>query len=146
MVQSCFEFRRVRIVVLVVRILHKIKLCSGDTELRETTTKSSVRPTLTINGSVLLRISSSMHRSSRCAHSPQIQIAKWGYSAARKNNKDGPSTDFYIVLWTSTRELRKISCIPFLQWEYLPVREENKDGPSTDIYSSFFICALDSNQ
>ncbi|KAL2744822.1 hypothetical protein V1477_007364 [Vespula maculifrons] len=72
-----------------------IKLWSGDTELRETTTKSSIRPTLTVIGSVLLRISKITHCSSRSAHSPQIQIAKWGYSAARKNNKDGPSTDSY---------------------------------------------------
>ncbi|KAL2736369.1 hypothetical protein V1477_012878 [Vespula maculifrons] len=40
---------------------HSIKLWSGDTELRETTTKSSVRLTLTIIGSVLLRISKSTH-------------------------------------------------------------------------------------
>nr|KAF7421569.1 hypothetical protein H0235_009405 [Vespula pensylvanica] len=49
-----------------------IKLWSGDTELRETTTKSSVRPILRVNGSVLLRISTSTHRSSRSTHSPQI--------------------------------------------------------------------------
>ncbi|KAF7388773.1 hypothetical protein HZH66_009910 [Vespula vulgaris] len=49
-----------------------IKLWSGDTELHETTTKSSVRPILTINGSVLLRIPTSTHRSSRSTHSLEV--------------------------------------------------------------------------
>ncbi|KAL2736367.1 hypothetical protein V1477_012876, partial [Vespula maculifrons] len=53
-----------------------IKLWSGDTELRETTTKSSVRPTLTVIGSVLLRISKSTHSSSRSTHSPQVITKK----------------------------------------------------------------------
>ncbi|KAL2733270.1 hypothetical protein V1477_014238 [Vespula maculifrons] len=50
----------------------KVKLWSGDTELREMTTKSNVRPILIINGSVLLRISKSTHRSSRGTHSLEI--------------------------------------------------------------------------
>nr|KAF7438511.1 hypothetical protein H0235_000902 [Vespula pensylvanica] len=49
----------------------EIKLWSGDTGLRETTTNSSVRPIVTVNGSVLLRISTSTHRSSCSTHSPQ---------------------------------------------------------------------------
>ncbi|KAF7397213.1 hypothetical protein HZH68_008435 [Vespula germanica] len=47
----------------------KVKLWSGNTGLPEMTTKSSVRPILTINVSVLLRISKSTHRSSRSTHS-----------------------------------------------------------------------------
>ncbi|KAF7399447.1 hypothetical protein HZH68_008039 [Vespula germanica] len=50
----------------------KMKLWSGDTGLPEMTTKSSVRPILTINGSVLLRISKSTHRSSRSTHSLEV--------------------------------------------------------------------------
>ncbi|KAL2741374.1 hypothetical protein V1477_010435 [Vespula maculifrons] len=49
----------------------KIKLWSGDTGLRETTTNSSVRPILTVNGSVLLRISTSTHRNFHSTHSPE---------------------------------------------------------------------------
>ncbi|KAF7389086.1 hypothetical protein HZH66_010223 [Vespula vulgaris] len=71
-----------------------MKLWSGDTGLPEMTTKSSVREILTVNGSVLLRISTSTHRGSPNTRPPQIQIAKWGYSAAINDNKDGPSTDF----------------------------------------------------
>ncbi|KAL2750129.1 uncharacterized protein V1477_001625 [Vespula maculifrons] len=75
MVQSCYGFRRVRIAVLVVRIFWKfreesiMKLRSGDTGFREMTTKSNVRPILIVNGSVLLRISTSTHRSSGSTHS-----------------------------------------------------------------------------
>ncbi|KAL2741375.1 hypothetical protein V1477_010436 [Vespula maculifrons] len=49
----------------------KIKLWSGDTGLHETTTNSSVRPILTVNGSVLLRISTSTHRNFHSTHSPE---------------------------------------------------------------------------
>ncbi|KAL2741271.1 hypothetical protein V1477_010332 [Vespula maculifrons] len=71
MVQSCYEFRRVPSAIFIVHILHKIKLWSGDTELRETTIKSSVRPILTVNGSALLRISTSTDRNFHSTHSPQ---------------------------------------------------------------------------
>ncbi|KAF7392063.1 hypothetical protein HZH68_011606 [Vespula germanica] len=45
-----------------------IKLWSGDTVLPEMTTKSNVRPILLFNCSVLPRISTSTHRSSRSTH------------------------------------------------------------------------------
>ncbi|KAF7404067.1 hypothetical protein HZH68_006861 [Vespula germanica] len=72
----------------------RIKLWSGDTELRETTTNSSVRPILTGNGSHLLRISTNTHRRSRSMHSPQNQIVEWGYWAS-------------IKLWSGDTELRE---------------------------------------
>ncbi|KAF7411507.1 hypothetical protein HZH66_000403 [Vespula vulgaris] len=50
-----------------------MKLWSGDTGLPEMTTKSNVRPILIINGSVLLRISKSTHRSSRSTHPLDIK-------------------------------------------------------------------------
>nr|KAF7397065.1 hypothetical protein H0235_016602 [Vespula pensylvanica] len=50
----------------------EMKLWSGDTGLRETTTKSNVRPILMVNGLVLLRISTSTHRSSRTSHSLEV--------------------------------------------------------------------------
>ncbi|KAL2732438.1 hypothetical protein V1477_014679 [Vespula maculifrons] len=56
----------------------KMKLWSGDTGFPEMTTKSSVRPILIVNGSVLLRILTSTHRSSRSTHSPENQIMKVG--------------------------------------------------------------------
>ncbi|KAL2748596.1 hypothetical protein V1477_003239 [Vespula maculifrons] len=49
-----------------------MKLWSGDTGFREMTTKSNVRPILIVNGSVLLRISTSTHRSSRSTHSLEV--------------------------------------------------------------------------
>nr|XP_050849197.1 uncharacterized protein LOC127063439 isoform X7 [Vespula vulgaris]XP_050849198.1 uncharacterized protein LOC127063439 isoform X8 [Vespula vulgaris] len=82
MAQSRYEFRRVRIVVLVVHIIHKMKLWSGDTGLPEMTTKSSVRPILIVNDSVSLQISTSTHRSSRSTHYPQNEIVEWGYWAS----------------------------------------------------------------
>ncbi|KAL2750125.1 hypothetical protein V1477_001621 [Vespula maculifrons] len=57
----------------------KTKLWSGDSGLPEMTTKSSVRPTLIVNGSVLLRILKSTHRSSRSTHSLENEIVEWGY-------------------------------------------------------------------
>ncbi|KAL2733271.1 LOW QUALITY PROTEIN: hypothetical protein V1477_014239 [Vespula maculifrons] len=75
------------------------------------------RPTAT--GSVLLRISTSTHRSSPTTRSPQIQIAKWGYSAAREENKDGPSTDSYSYKFSCVLDFEegtwKISRRLFLQ-------------------------------
>ncbi|KAL2721629.1 hypothetical protein V1477_020449 [Vespula maculifrons] len=59
-----------------------MKLWSGDTGLPEMTTKSSVRPILIVNGSVLLRISTSTHHSSRSTHYPQNEIVEWGYWAS----------------------------------------------------------------
>ncbi|KAL2748105.1 hypothetical protein V1477_003654 [Vespula maculifrons] len=50
----------------------KTKLWSGDSGLPEMTTKSSVRPILIVNGSVLLRISKSTHRRSRSTHSLEV--------------------------------------------------------------------------
>ncbi|KAL2748600.1 LOW QUALITY PROTEIN: uncharacterized protein V1477_003243 [Vespula maculifrons] len=113
LVQSCFEFRRVRIAVLPVHVLHKFKLRNGDTRMRETTTKTGLRPTLTVTSSVnemeewgysptrddnisaqLLVQSCFEFRRVRIAVLP-IQIAKWGYSDTIENNKDGPSTDPY---------------------------------------------------
>ncbi|KAL2721374.1 hypothetical protein V1477_020194 [Vespula maculifrons] len=101
LVQSCFEFRRVRIAVLSVNILRRIKLWSGDTQLRETTTKSSVRPTLTINGSVLLRISKNTHRSSRSAHSPRYIIITRSFNILYDLFR------FRIKLWSGDTELRE---------------------------------------
>ncbi|KAL2743181.1 hypothetical protein V1477_008670 [Vespula maculifrons] len=65
-----------------------MKLWSGDTGLPETTTKSSVRPILIVNGSVLLRISMSTHRSSRKSNYgggdtfPPMTPIKWTLTAA----------------------------------------------------------------
>ncbi|KAL2724762.1 hypothetical protein V1477_018623 [Vespula maculifrons] len=56
-----------------------MKLWSGDTGFREMTTKSNVRPILIVNGSVLLRISTSTHRSSRSTHSLEV-LEKSQYS------------------------------------------------------------------
>nr|XP_050861949.1 uncharacterized protein LOC127069205 [Vespula vulgaris] len=86
MVQSCYEFRRVHIVVHVVCILWRMKLWSGDSGLPEMTTKSSVRPILIVNGSVLLRISKSTYRSSRSMHSLENEMEEWGYSPTRDDN------------------------------------------------------------
>ncbi|KAL2741373.1 hypothetical protein V1477_010434 [Vespula maculifrons] len=90
--QTCFPFvrRRVHIAVLVVRILHKIKLWSGDTELREKT-NSSVRLILTLTSSVLLRILTSTHRNFHSTHSPQV-ITK---------------NQCKIKLWSGDTELRE---------------------------------------
>nr|KAF7390624.1 hypothetical protein H0235_017786 [Vespula pensylvanica] len=49
-----------------------MKLWNGDSGLPEMTTKSSVRPILIVNGSVLLRTSKSTHRSSRSTHSLEV--------------------------------------------------------------------------
>ncbi|KAL2747047.1 hypothetical protein V1477_005419 [Vespula maculifrons] len=51
-----------------------IKWCSGDTLPPVTTTKSDLRPTLTVTGSKYME--------------------KWGYSPTRNDNKIGPSNDF----------------------------------------------------
>ncbi|KAL2741380.1 hypothetical protein V1477_010441 [Vespula maculifrons] len=74
-----------------------IKLWSGDTGLRETTTNSSVRPILTVNGSVLLRISTSTHRNFHSTHSPE-----WGYSPTRDDNISGPTATVSDLLRIST--------------------------------------------
>ncbi|KAL2732666.1 uncharacterized protein V1477_014907 [Vespula maculifrons] len=53
-VQSCFEFRRVHIGVLVVRVLCKMKWCGGDTFPPVTTTNSDLQSTLPVTSSVSL--------------------------------------------------------------------------------------------
>ncbi|KAF7391438.1 hypothetical protein HZH68_010981 [Vespula germanica] len=99
----------------------RMKLWSGDTGLPEMTTKSRVRPILIVNGLVLLRISTSTHRSSRSTHSleliEKIQCKFKLRSADTRlreiTTKTGLRPTFTItssvVFWTSTRELRK-SC------------------------------------
>nr|KAF7415466.1 hypothetical protein H0235_012058 [Vespula pensylvanica] len=76
--------------------MRRIKLWSGDTGLLEMTTKSSVRPILTVNGSVLLRISTSTHRSSHSTHSPQVITKKSNYGGG---DTFPPTTP---IKWTST--------------------------------------------
>ncbi|KAL2744825.1 hypothetical protein V1477_007367, partial [Vespula maculifrons] len=96
-----FVRRRVHIAVLIGYVSRKITLWSGDTELRETTTKSSVRPTLTIIGSVLLRISSSTHRSSRSTHFPRYIIITRPFKILYDLFR------FRIKLWSGDTELRE---------------------------------------
>ncbi|KAL2732627.1 hypothetical protein V1477_014868, partial [Vespula maculifrons] len=55
------------------------KELTGDTGLPKMTTKSNVRPILIVNSSVLLRISTSTHRSSRSTHSPEVITKKSNY-------------------------------------------------------------------
>ncbi|KAF7388774.1 hypothetical protein HZH66_009911 [Vespula vulgaris] len=61
----------------------RMKLWSGDTEM---TTKSNVRLILMVNGSVLLRISTSTHRSSGSTHSLENEMEEWGYSPTSDDN------------------------------------------------------------
>ncbi|KAL2733000.1 hypothetical protein V1477_015241 [Vespula maculifrons] len=122
-VQSCLEFRRVYIAVLVVRILWKIKLWSRDTGLRETTTTSSVRP-ITVQSclefrrvyiAVLVLLVQSCFEFRRDA----LQFSHGDTRLREGKTKEGLrltlTVTSSVVFWTSTRELRKISCIPFLQ-------------------------------
>ncbi|KAL2745947.1 hypothetical protein V1477_005865 [Vespula maculifrons] len=97
LVHLCFEFRPVHIAVLPVPILRKIKLRSGDTLPPVTTTKSDLRPTLTVTDSVLPSISTSTHRSSRSKRSPQ-----WGYSPTLDDNISGPTVTDSVLLRIST--------------------------------------------
>ncbi|KAL2732794.1 hypothetical protein V1477_015035, partial [Vespula maculifrons] len=94
-----------------------MKLWSGDTGLTETTTKSSVRPILLVNGSVLLRISMSTHRSSRST----IKLWRWGYFPTHDANKidfdscwfsltlnfDEYTSQFSMKLWSGDNRLRE---------------------------------------
>ncbi|KAL2728164.1 hypothetical protein V1477_017440 [Vespula maculifrons] len=81
-----------------------LKLRSGDTQLRGTTTKSLLvqscfgfrRGNLEIFAETI-----------RARINEQNKIAKWGYSASRDDNKVVPLTVIgSVVLWLSTRELR----------------------------------------
>ncbi|KAL2732797.1 LOW QUALITY PROTEIN: uncharacterized protein V1477_015038 [Vespula maculifrons] len=89
-----------------------MKLWSGDTGLPETTTKSSVRPILIVNGSVLLPISTSTHRTSRSTHSLEL-IEK----SQRK----------YIVI---SFTLSIFYTIHFVLWGYSPTHDDNISRPT----------------
>ncbi|KAL2736583.1 LOW QUALITY PROTEIN: uncharacterized protein V1477_013092 [Vespula maculifrons] len=147
LVQSCYEFQRVHIGVLVVRIFWKMKLWSGDTGLRETTTESNVRPILIVNGSVLLRISKSTHCSSRSTHVLEVikksqrkyiiislilsifytiylnEMEEWGYSPTRDDNISAQ------LLVQSCTEFQRIHIGVLVnemeEWGYSPTRDDN---------------------
>ncbi|KAL2750532.1 hypothetical protein V1477_001322 [Vespula maculifrons] len=106
----------------------KRKLWSGDSGLPEMTTKSSVRPTLIVNGSVFLRISKSTHRRSRSTHSLENEIVEWGYSPTRDDNISdsywcnlASNFDEYasqvsqIKLWSGDTQLRETTTKTVLQ-------------------------------
>ncbi|KAL2733162.1 hypothetical protein V1477_014130 [Vespula maculifrons] len=126
-----------------------IKLRSGDTRLQERKTKTSLRRTFTLTSLVLFWTSTRELGKFRGGHSCNVylildEIAKWGYSAARENNKDGPSTDSYneIAKWgySAAGEENKdgpstASYNEIAKWGYSTAGEENKDGPSTASYN-----------
>ncbi|KAL2747050.1 uncharacterized protein V1477_005421 [Vespula maculifrons] len=106
-----------------------IKWCSGDTLPPVTTTKSDLRPTLTVTGSKYME--------------------KWGYSPTRNDNKIGPSNDFDSY-WFSlalnfdeyTSQFSQYAFSAMVQWGYSPTRDDNKIGPSNDFDSYWFSLAL----
>ncbi|KAL2728330.1 LOW QUALITY PROTEIN: uncharacterized protein V1477_017606 [Vespula maculifrons] len=93
---------------------------SGDTRLRETTTKSDLRTTLTVT-------------------------ASWGYSASRDDNKIGPSNDFDSYCFSLPLNFDEYTS-QFSQyafsWGYSASRDDNKIGPSNDFNSYCFSLAL----
>ncbi|KAF7397210.1 hypothetical protein HZH68_008432 [Vespula germanica] len=103
------------------------KLRSGDTGLPGMTTKSSVRPILIVNGSVLLRISTSTHRSSCSTHSPQNEIVEWGYWASCDNKVERSTDHGSILMVQSCHEFRRVHIAVLVG--YSPTHDDNISGP-----------------
>ncbi|KAL2721635.1 LOW QUALITY PROTEIN: hypothetical protein V1477_020455 [Vespula maculifrons] len=101
----------------------RINLRSGDTRLRERTTKTDLRPTFRVSSSVVFWTSTRELRKFRGAHSCKyykiINLRSGDTRLRERKTKTGlrpPLTvTSSVVFWTSTRELRKISWRSFQQ-------------------------------